>query len=131
MSRKPMLLRTAGGGSVRAGYRNGVGSLEQVFRARRPGRASCVVVGRSREQQFAFAVVGAEVGRQRELLACLRRASEAGEEVAADAGQEVVVAQRGLVGQRVDQLEPGLGTESPRDRHGTVELDNGGAGERG
>jgi hypothetical protein len=42
----------------------------------------------------------------------------------------VVAAQRGLVGERVHQLEAGLRTEGHRDRHGAVELDDRRAGER-
>ncbi len=90
----------------------------------------CATGDRARQQQLALGVVVAQVGRARELLARLGQPPQADEEVAAHAGQQVVAAQRGLVGERVDELEPGLRAEGHHDRHGAVELDDRGAGER-
>ena len=70
--------------------------------------------GRAREEQRALARVARERGGALELRPRLVDAAELREQVAAHARQQVVVPQRRLVGQRVDELEARLGPERHR-----------------
>jgi hypothetical protein len=52
--------------------------------------------------------------------------AELDEQVATNAGEEMVIAQGGLVGDLVQQFEAGLGAEGHAEGDGAVELDDGG-----
>ena len=66
------------------------------------------------EQQLALARVARERGGALELPRASSRRPSLAEQVAAHARQQVVARERGLVGQRVDQLEAGRGPEGHR-----------------
>ena len=85
--------------------------------------------GRPPEQQLALALVVAQIGGALELLARLGQPPQAHKDVATHAGQQVVATQGGLIGERIEELEPGLGTEGHRHGHSTVDLHDRGAGE--
>src|SRR2546423_9332403 len=81
-----------------------------------PWRTPCLAAGRTPsmpprtrqrplEQQRPFALVARESRRAPELRFGLVPAPQLEQQVAAHAGQEVVAAQCGLVGERVDDLE--------------------------
>jgi hypothetical protein len=116
-----------------AGHRLSGGGSQACREGRRSayGRTSDPTSDRARKQQLALAVVVAQVGCASELLARLYQPPQADEQVAAHAGQQVVAAQRGLISERIDELEPRLETEGHRHRHGAVELDDRGTRERG
>jgi hypothetical protein len=75
---------------------------------------------RARQQQLALGAVLAQVRRAHELGARLVSPAEADEQVAAHARQQVIAAQRGVPGERLDQLQPGLRAERHRHRDGAV-----------
>src|SRR5436190_7462551 len=83
------------------------------------------------EEHRALARVAGERGGALELGACLLAAAELSEEVAADARQQVVVAEFRLRRQRVDELEATGGPAGHGNGDRTVELHDGGRRERG
>src|ERR1700674_932709 len=83
------------------------------------------------EEQFALARVLRERGRALELRAGLLGAAELGEEVASHARQQVIGSERGLRGQRIDELEARAGTDRHRDGDRAVQLDDGGGRDPG
>src|ERR1700733_461083 len=85
-------------------------------------RAFFATSSRAREHQLAFALVFAQCRCGLEPLSRPSQPPQAGEDVSAPAGQQTVATQCGYVGERVDQLEPGLGAEGHRHRHGAIEL---------
>src|SRR5262245_65049009 len=84
-------------------------------RARRAG-------GGAVEEDGALACVAGQRGGALELGARLLVAAEPGQQVAADAGQEMVAAQLRPAGQRVDELEAPLWAEGHGDGDRAVEL---------
>src|SRR5437899_9403294 len=87
---------------------------------RRPLRA----YGRALEQQLALAGVAGESRGAFELRTSLAQAAELSQEIAANAGQEVVVLKRRVLGQHIHQLEAGLWTKGHGDGHGAVQFHN-------
>jgi len=85
---------------------------------------------RARERSSACSEALSQRSAAQEFLARLVVSSQADEEVAANAGQPVVAAQRGFIGERVHKLHAGLWAERHRHCHGAVELYDGGPGER-
>src|SRR5688572_24798605 len=76
------------------------------------------------EQQLPLPRVARQRRRALELRARLIQASQLLEEVPPHARQQMVVLQRRLPLQRVDELETGLWTEGHRDGHRTIQLDD-------
>src|SRR6266516_1739541 len=83
------------------------------------------------EEQGALAFVVGERCSTLELLTCLVQAAELGQEVAADAWQEVVTLQRRVRGERVDELQARGRAERHRERDRAVQLHDGGWRELG
>src|SRR5262249_36688706 len=61
---------------------------------------------RAREKQLSLAGILRQRSRAFEVLASVIRASELREKITPDAREQVVSAQRGFVGERIDELEP-------------------------
>ena len=76
------------------------------------------------DQQFTLASIAREPGCALELCARLVHAAELLEEIAADARQEVVVFERRLGSERVDEFEACSRTKSHGKRHRTVQFHN-------
>src|SRR5690349_1786358 len=83
------------------------------------------------QQELALAFVRAELGRAGELLARLGVAAQFEQQIAADAGEQVIIAEGALPGEGVGDLEPRLRPEREADGDGAVELDDRGGGECG
>ena len=77
------------------------------------------------EQQRAFALVAGHGGGALELDLRLFHAAELGQEIAADARQQVIILQRRFVDQLIDEIQPGLRAEGHRQGDRAVELDDG------
>ena len=77
------------------------------------------------EEEVAFAGVAGEGSGALEFGAGFVEAVEFLEQVGADAGQEMVGLERGLVEEGVDEIESGLRTISHRDSDSAVEFDDG------
>ena len=90
----------------------------------RSGPAS-VLAGRATQEEGPLGVVLGHAGRSGELAARLVVAAEPGEQVAADARQQVVVGEGFGGDEPVDDLERGLRTLGVGQRDGTVEVDDG------
>src|SRR6516164_2755970 len=94
---------------------------KQVLRSRLPGRR--LVLGArscSLEEQLSLAGVSRERRGTLQLGPRLLEATELDEEVAAHRWQQVVVLERALGDERVDEIETGLRTRGHRHSHGAV-----------
>ncbi|KAG0926400.1 hypothetical protein G6F31_018407 [Rhizopus arrhizus] len=78
-------------------------------------------VAGARQQQLAFAGVARHAGGALEFRVGLGVAAELGEQVAAHAGQPMVVGQCCIRRQRVDQVQPRLRAERHADGNGAVQ----------
>ena len=77
------------------------------------------------EKEFALADVAGERGGACEFGLSFDETAEFEEEVAADAGQEMVRLERGFGGEGVEEFEAGGGTEGHGEGHGAIQFDDG------
>src|SRR5690348_8936028 len=82
-------------------------------------------IARAIEEQVAFAAVAGEQSGAIELCARFRKAVEAEEQFATDAGQAMIFRERGIRCDAVDQLKAGCRPEGHGKGDGAVELDDG------
>src|SRR6267143_2849589 len=82
--------------------------------------------GRAIEEELLLARVARERGRALELRARLVEAAELHEEVAAHGGQEVIVLESRLGGERIDERQPFRRAEGHGDRDRAVQFHDGG-----
>src|ERR1043165_8091969 len=78
------------------------------------------------EEKLSLSFVPRQLGRALELGGCLVRAARFLQEVAADAGEEVVVGKGLLVADLVEEGQARLGAEGHAQGHRAVQLDDGG-----
>src|SRR5688500_3152155 len=81
---------------------------------------------RTLEQQCAFALVARQRRRALELGLCFAMSAELHQQIAAHARQQVIVLERRLLPDRIDEIEPGLRAEGERERHRAIEIDDRG-----
>ena len=77
------------------------------------------------DEEFAFAGIAGEGSGTLEFFAGFGVAAEFEEEIAADAGQEMVVPESGISGKSVDEREAGGGPGSHGHGDGAIEFNNG------
>ncbi len=99
------------------------GRIAREWRELRSRRAGAR--GGAGEEQVALAGVLRQPGGALEFGAGFVEAAEFAEQVGADAGKQMVILQRGLVGDGVDDGESSGGAFGHADRDGAIEFDDG------
>src|SRR5687768_11677213 len=93
-------------------------------RASRRGCFAKSTFSRAREQKSALTRIASKGRRAFEFQARLGAAPEFGQEIASHAGQQVIILERGLICDFIDQLQPDRRTEGHRQGNGAIQLHN-------